>query len=264
MWKTRALVAGMLFVPALAHAQTALAATASLSGRVLSEPDRAPVANAEVRILDAPLVTRTDSTGAFRLDGVTVGEHMVYVRQLGFVGEGIKLVFEDSVVVAHDFVLARVQTLDTVSVAGKRTSIPEFEDRRKLGIGHFIARAALERQEFRRLSEVLSTLPGLRIFRAPGGEAWVVNGRVGHANLVPDSFSRALGARPACYVDVWLDGTAMYSGGKTTGMLFDINTIPPATLEGVEFYASPAQTPIKYARYDNQCGVLVLWSRQGP
>ncbi|HJQ19541.1 MAG TPA: carboxypeptidase regulatory-like domain-containing protein [Gemmatimonadaceae bacterium] len=157
-----------------------------------------------------------------------------------------------------------IQHLQPVEVSDKAPVIPEFEERRRLGIGHFLARADLEKAEFRRLADVLGVLPGVRIFRAPGGQAWVISGRGADGAVTPDAFSRALGARPACYVDVWLDGMAMFIGSKTTGMLFDINTIPPSTLEGVEFYSSSGQTPIKFARYTNQCGVLVLWSRQGP
>ena len=60
-----------------------------------------------------------------------------------------------------------------------------------------------------------------------------------------------------------LDGLLVYIGSRP-GMLFDVNTIVPSTLEGVEYYASAGQAPVKFNRYDNQCGVLVLWSRIGP
>ena len=111
--------------------------------------------------------------------------------------------------------------------------------------------------------DVLSSVPGVRVFRAPGGQGWVMSARRSTSTTLLDSFSRSQGARPGCYADVWLDGLPVYIGSRP-GMLFDVNTVLPATLEAVEFYASPAQTPIKFSRYDNQCGVLVLWSRVGP
>jgi hypothetical protein len=40
--------------------------------------------------------------------------------------------------------------------------------------------------------------------------------------------------------------------------LFDINSIPVATIEAIEYYASAAQTPTKYSVLNSQCGVLVI------
>ena len=48
------------------------------------------------------------------------------------------------------------------------------------------------------------------------------------------------------------------STGHTWEPLFDINTIPVADIEAVEYYASAAETPSKYATLDSQCGVLVI------
>jgi hypothetical protein len=71
-----------------------------------------------------------------------------------------------------------------------------------------------------------------------------------------------MGAKRACYVDVWLDGVRVYAGGQE--MLWDVNSVGPASLEAVEYYAGPAQTPAKYTRVNQECGTLVLWTRRGP
>jgi hypothetical protein len=54
----------------------------------------------------------------------------------------------------------------------------------------------------------------------------------------PDAADRRRGA-PArrCYVDVYLDGVAVYGG--PVGSLFDVNSISPNSIEGIEFYAGP-------------------------
>lgn len=232
-------------------------------GRVLSQPEGRALDAAEVRIVDLDLSTRADSTGRFQIGNVPPGSHVVAARALGYTASATTLHFGDTATVVHTFHLDHVQVLDTVAVAERRTAVLEFEERRRLGIGHFISRGDLERAEYRRLGDVLSNIPGLRVFRAPGGQGWVMNGRRPTGTTTLDSFSRSQGARPGCYADVWLDGLPVYVGSRP-GMLFDVNTVIPATLEGVEYYASIAQTPIKFARFDNQCGVLVLWSRIGP
>jgi hypothetical protein len=43
---------------------------------------------------------------------------------------------------------------------------------------------------------------------------------------------------------------------------FDISMIAPEQVEAVEFYAGPAQTPLKYSRMGSNCGVLVIWTRR--
>ena len=40
--------------------------------------------------------------------------------------------------------------------------------------------------------------------------------------------------------------------------LFDINSIPVAMIEAIEYYASAAQTPMKYSVLNSQCGVVVI------
>jgi hypothetical protein len=44
--------------------------------------------------------------------------------------------------------------------------------------------------------------------------------------------------------------------------LFNLNSINPAQIEAIEFYASPAETPLKYSVMESQCGVLVIWTRR--
>jgi hypothetical protein len=43
--------------------------------------------------------------------------------------------------------------------------------------------------------------------------------------------------------------------------LFNINSIPPSTIQGIEYYASRDETPIQYATYRAECGTLLIWTR---
>jgi hypothetical protein len=54
-----------------------------------------------------------------------------------------------------------------------------------------------------------------------------------------------------------VDGAIVYRG--TQGQApFDINSIRPEEMEGVEFYAGGASMPIEY-RFG--CGLVVIWTR---
>jgi hypothetical protein len=74
-----------------------------------------------------------------------------------------------------------------------------------------------------------------------------------------------------CYALVYLDNNLIWRGQKFTvrtphGVatqwepLFDINSIPVASIEAIEFYATGAETPMKYASLNSECGVLVIHS----
>jgi len=197
------------------------------------------------------------------LDEIPMGSQVVSVRQVGYNRIELLITFPDRGIVERQFLLSNVRSLDSVVVVAARPAIPEVEERRRLGIGHLIGREDLAKNENGRMSEVLLRLAGLRVVRATGGgQAWIVGTHGGMAEYPPDALSAAMGAKPACYADVWLDGVRVYEGGATGAMLWDVNSIGPKSLEAVEFYAG-GNVPIGYSRPNQECGVLLLWTRRG-
>jgi hypothetical protein len=236
--------------------------SAAFTGMVLSNGQRLPIGGAEVSLPELGMSARTNDSGWFRINEIPAGAHVVWVRHVGYAPLTVQFAFAANAITERQLLLSNVQTLDSVVVAATRPALPEFEDRRKLGIGQFFTREELAKQESRRLSDILSRVSGLRILHATGGsQAWVVGGRGMGAVYRPDPTSAALGAQPACYADVWLDGALLYRGDMGS-MLWDVNSMAPGTLEAVEFYAS-AQAPIRYSRANMECGVLLLWTRRG-
>ena len=71
----------------------------------------------------------------------------------------------------------------------------------------------------------------------------------------------AAGARPACFMDVYIDGALVFDSSKPEFGLFDVNSVPPDHIDGIEVYSSPAQIPAKYNRTGGGCGVLLIWTR---
>jgi hypothetical protein len=243
---------------------TNTAHNAAFTGTVLSSGKREPLGGVEVLLSGLGMSAHTSDSGAFRINDIPPGAHVVQLRRVGYAPLTLQLGFVAGDITERQFLLAKVQTLDSVVVAASRAAIPEFEERRKLGIGHFIGRDELAKQESRRMSEVLARVGGLRLERAFGGnQAWVKAGRGQQTNYKPDVFSASMGAKAGCYADVWLDGVRVYAG-RDNEPLFDINSIQPALLEGVEYYAGAAQIPARFTRVNSVCGVLVVWTRRGP
>ena len=67
-------------------------------------------------------------------------------------------------------------------------------------------------------------------------------------------------------MDVYVDGIAAYQSGiEPPEPFFDLNTIAPDAIEGVEVYSGAAQVPAKFtSRFGAGCGVIVLWTRVSP
>jgi hypothetical protein len=249
----------------------ALSQTATLSG-VVTDVQGRPLAEVEVTLAALEKSARTNDSGAFVLSGLRPGSFELRARRIGFVD------YRDTVVVReHDSAVRRlmlrpVQTLTPVEVSAERF-MAEFEDNRRLGLGKFLTRAELEPQEHRRLSDILTQI-GARSARI-GSHAYMVSSRgtilsmkarcASEIEGVADSRNspnkQAAAVKCSCRVQVYLD-EALYYGGRENEMVPDIDRIVPSSVEAVEYYKGPAQTPLRYSRLNSQCGVLVIHTRR--
>jgi hypothetical protein len=71
---------------------------------------------------------------------------------------------------------------------------------------------------------------------------------------------RRKGASRACYSQIYIDNVRVFASG-TSEALFNINSIAPSTVEGVEYYASRDETPMQYASDRAECGTMLIWTR---
>ena len=268
--------AGLLYGVFLTHDGVPVTGT-----EVLAEWSEAQVSALGVSTTANSAKASTDARGVYRLCGVPTDHRLM----LSTASDGSAFptpvrIESDSRVRRYDITLDAqgrritgasaapappAQPLAPVEVSAERVAIGDFEERRALGIGHFITRAELDKQENRQTGDVLSKVPGARVARAlSGGSAWLVTGRVPVSPQMAsgDSFDQQKGARPACYADVWIDNARVYTyrRGET---LFDVNTVQPNQIEAIEVYVSNATIPARYVRGGSeQCGVLIIWTKR--
>ena len=252
-------------------------AQGEITGRVVaSDSGRPAVPGADVSIRRLGKSALSDSSGRFRLKDVPRGQHVIVMRAIGFRAESSTVTIDFDEVVSWDAVLTRatgtVLPERVVEGASERPSakLVEFSERQKLGTGHFITRDQLAKAEggVRQTGDVISLVPGVRVRRG-GSKIWIASGRavgIGCAFCTMsaaalDKADLAAGARPACYMDVYIDGALVYDSSSPAGGLFDVNTIPPEHISGIEVYTSAAQIPAKYNRSAGGCGVLLIWTR---
>ena len=253
-------------------------AQGEITGRVVtSDSGRPAVQGADVSIKRLGKSAVSDSSGRFRLKDVPPGQHVVVVRVIGFRAESSTVTIDFDEVASWDVALTRaagtVLPERIVEGAGERppAKLVEFSERQKAGVGHFVTREQLAKAEggVRQTGDVISLVPGVRVRRG-GSKIWIASGRtfsVGKCafcritvdSLLPSDV--AAGARPACFMDVYIDGAMVFDSTKPQFGLFDVNTVPPEHIAGIEVYSSAAQIPAKYNRTSGGCGVVLIWTR---
>ena len=234
-------LAAVLFSVAPSHAR----AQAVLLGSVRSDSADFPLGHAEVAIPSLRLGAYTDSAGHFRMDHIKPGEYDVVVRQFGFVPRVMRMKFEPDETTAQQFqltpspiVLAKVKVVAPDTARSLYyDNIAAFEGRRAHGFGSFITAQELAAARERDMTTVLHTIPQVRFYHLPTGAT--VAG------------SEESGKR--CFAQVFLDGVKVM-------WAFDVNSISPASLRGIEFYPS-LNAPSDYSASPGYCGVLIFWTK---
>ena len=245
-------------------------ATASLTGEVLTDTVGTPLDNAEVTITDLRRSVTTDRRGRFRLSEIPPGEHLVSIRRVGYAPFITAIAFEPNRAVEQRILLNRAPTLASVSVTAdaRGDGLPaDFDERRRAGMGRFLARAELDRHAGRRLGDVLTQLSGFGAAQGSGSHAWVVGKRAPSNDLreqgvyCPSDAERRQGIPScACFSQVYLDGRLLNTSRPTEP--FDANTLPVDDIAGVEFYATAAGIPGRYSALNAVCGVMLVWTRR--
>jgi outer membrane receptor for ferrienterochelin and colicin len=192
----------------------------------------------------------------------------VVVRRIGYGLFDGMLPFAINEVVERNVLLTPIAVLEKVVVSAERAVIPSFEEHRRTGLGRFLTREELAPQEGRRLSDILTQVSGVDIVTGNGNRSWIVTNRglrsLRAASCELDEIDVIRGAKLcACYAQVYLDNSLVYRG-EPGEPLFDLNRMVPAQIEAIEFYAGPAQTPLRYGGLNSVCGVLVIHTRRSP
>ncbi len=164
-------------------------AQAELQGHVFAEGDRRPLTNAEVAVPRLNLRTLSDSLGRYRLQSIPRGEHLVVTRAVGFRPDSALTVFDGDEALINDVRLkVQLNTLPTVAVREASTPVVRgkmaaYEERKAAGIGHFIDRELLAKDENRKLGDILAIQRSgaQRSIAAASSKSWAASGRTTRA-----------------------------------------------------------------------------------
>jgi hypothetical protein len=242
-------------------------------GRLLGVYDQGtgqPVVGAEVTDLTSGKSMTTSQSGAISLKFLQPGIALLRIRKVGYEAKLVPITTTVtdtvSVTVIIEPIAVQLPGALTTAAPDPGAKLSEFEDRQRLGVGHFITRQELEQNRDRQLADVMqSLLPSIRITRAKrASAAWATSSR-GTQSFVRncpklDEFDVLSGAGCACYAAVYLDGALVYCGNDGES-LFNVNDIRPDGVAAIEYYASSAQIPAKYSGTRTTCGLILIWTR---
>jgi hypothetical protein len=224
-----------------------LRGNARLVGKVVNDKGE-PVAGARVSVPGTLSAGITALNGTFALDSLPSGSHGIQVRKIGF-GVTDKPIELSAVAVADVTVMMDkfVATLPTVRVIADRyekgLEDTGFNARRKKNIGGFFLEGDKIDKQAMKFSDVLRTIPGLKITRVEQGDSQDNQIRVGRLGFLCLHFV--------------VDGHAWKSMSDNDMDYF----LQADEVQAIEFYHSNA-VPIEFQlNGTSACPVVVIWTR---
>lgn len=249
------LVALLSLWGALAAPLGAQGAFATLKGVVTDAVTQQPVVGVRVVIAATGRFATTDSIGVFELKEIPSGVIRFFFTAPGYPrttlvlalakGETMVQRFElegtSAEVASADSTGGKVQRLPATEVTGEPSRgvrYEDFERRLKTGRGQYVTREVIEERGYNNLSDAVRGLRGVAI--ECGSRGCLVR------------MARAL---PGCYPQYIVDGRPDNFFGPNVAV---------RDIEGIEVYSGASDVPGEFAGTDAGCGVVVIWTRNGP
>jgi hypothetical protein len=252
-------------LPAAAEAPrpgSAAAAQTTLAGVVRGGSGQ-PLAGATVRFAELTPVT-TDGQGRFRMRALPPRDYLVTVTHPELGTRTVRVALsadagevelrpgsgESGALVASVQRVVRLAALQA-QARSTRLDIQGFYDRQRSGMGLYITEERLGRNPAGRLTDVLRSVPGIRLVRwVPRDTLNASQRNLGRSGADIDEQYRVASARGStavingqgpCWMDVYLDGVQVQNWNPS--MSENLDSFPLSHVQAVEVYRGPAVPP---------------------
>jgi hypothetical protein len=236
-----------------------------ITGTVVKQDGRQPVADAQVSVVGGPAV-RTNARGEFALTDAPLGTRTLDVRAVGHYPDRRTVTVRESsapVLIALSSLRA---VLDTMKVRASPliNNVVEFEKRRRMSQGRFLSRADIAKLNPLVTSDVFRSISGVALefvqledlrsqFDSSGDEADLLE--VANTSNEKRIVMRGTFA-PKCLPAIFVNGHFMRSISATDLDVF----AHPSELMGIEVYQG-AQAPPPFQIGNSKCGAVLLWTK---
>ncbi|MBE0592175.1 MAG: TonB-dependent receptor [Gemmatimonadales bacterium] len=262
-----------------------------LRGRLRDVDTNAPIAGGVMTLIGengARLVSFvTGENGDYRLQAPGPGTYLIEARRLGYrlwIDGPVELRSGDDWETEYHLRAIPVQ-LDPVEVTAEATRYDPylqqvgFFERQRSDFGHFVTREDIAARAPQKVTDVLISIPGVRLVPGAGGlgrsaielrGSLLSYGGVCHPRVFIDGLMVIRGdARPRGQ-DIYgmpeegLMGDARGDPAERMEIALD-DVVMPDDIQGMEVYRSAAQVPVRFGgtSTETQCGVIVIWTRTG-
>ena len=234
---------------------------ARLRGVIHDAVSQTPISGARVVIAATGRFATSDSLGRFELPDLPAGVIRFFFNADGYPRTTVVLAFAKGETMVQRFELEtvavssaadsaadsaaereRVQRLVPVAITAESSRgvrFEEFERRMKSGRGQYVTRAEIEARNYNNLGDAARALRGVLVECGGGRGCQVRMARAGQG----------------CYPEYVVDGRPDNIFGPL---------IPIRDVEGMEFYTGASDVPGEFAGSNAGCGVVVIWTRNGP
>jgi hypothetical protein len=234
-------------VPARAQ-QAGAAAFGAVDGYVF-DFNHHELTGVEVFVLDAPKRTmRTRGAGAYFIDSIPAGPHLLGFRRLGVSPLTIPIDVKPNEVTTVDAQMAvRPGTLPVVVVQSSRGefyAMPrDLAQRIRTGQGHYMDYDEIERRHAIRTSDLFSGIAGIEVL----GNGKIFNTR-GVSSINATTCNGGL--------SMYLDGSLL-TVAETMATVLDL--VQPSEILAIEVYKSAAEVPATLPQ--SPCGSIFIWTK---
>ncbi len=215
-------------------------------GRVLDQQSGTPINQAEVRLTGTTLRVMTDADGRFVFGRLPVGDYQLRAHHIGYGSNSAALALQRDDLDALVRLAPAAIPLQPIVVTAfsRRLEHVGFYERQRRGVGKFINRQQIEAMSVHNASDLLRSVPSLR--------------------LIPERRSatnEVRGTRGNCRFAYIVDGARTLTD-------FQMDNIAAYAIEGVELYNGMAEVPAVFrGHYPSDggsvgmCGVIAIWTR---
>ncbi len=191
-----------------------------------------------------------DSLGRFVLRGLPSGTHMLMVRRIGYFASRQPVALRNRDTVRVNVSMAEATLLDTIRVTASPYLVPivdQIEQRRRAGFGYLVGP-----DEIRRHGTFRSVFEGFPLVEVRGS-----------------TFNFTIGFRKMSKFEGGPKNTVVATTGCTPEIFIDdyradaeqLSVLTPQDIWAVEIHTHPNAGLFKYLSWNNDCGVILVWTK---
>jgi len=218
-----------------------------------------------ISVDNSQIGTRSGAGGAFRIDSISAGPHLIRFRRLGVLPLTVSVVVDPNATTSIDAVVEpfpiTLSGITIQAVSGELVHLPPgVADRMRTGIGTYVTAEQIEKFHAVNTTDIFRHVAGVSVVKV--GNETVVRSARGVQTINGNACTSGM----AVAVDgVLLDGAfappmpftgAPANLAAATGGL---ESISPQDIAAIEIYKDGAETPANLT--DSECGVIYVWTR---